>query len=102
MPLNPPPPTLAQPTQVYASIAGDVVVASAYSHELPNYGLSVGLSNYSAAYCVGLLVARRVLTKFGLADTYTGQVRQGGSSGSSSSCGQPALTQGGAGEGSGG
>lgn len=58
---------------VYASIAGDVVVAAAYSNELPEYGLSVGLTNYAAAYCVGLLVARRVLTKFGLADTYKGQ-----------------------------
>lgn len=33
----------------------------------------VGLSNYASAYCVGLLVARRVLTKLGLADTYKGQ-----------------------------
>jgi large subunit ribosomal protein L5e len=57
---------------VYATIAGDVVVAAAYAHELPEYGLSVGLTNYSAAYCVGLLCARRVLTKFGLADTYKG------------------------------
>lgn len=30
----------------------------------------VGLNNYSAAYATGLLLARRVLTKFGLADTY--------------------------------
>ncbi|GBF93315.1 60S ribosomal protein L5 [Raphidocelis subcapitata] len=58
---------------VYSSIAGDVVVAAAYAHELPKYGLGVGLKNYSAAYCVGLLLARRVLTKFGLADTYKGQ-----------------------------
>ncbi|GAX80180.1 hypothetical protein CEUSTIGMA_g7618.t1 [Chlamydomonas eustigma] len=57
---------------VYATIAGDVVVAAAYAHELPEYGLSVGLTNYAAAYCVGLLCARRVLTKFGLADTYEG------------------------------
>lgn len=57
---------------VYSSIAGDVVVAAAYSHELPQYGLKVGLTNYSAAYATGLLVARRVLTKFGLADTYKG------------------------------
>jgi ribosomal protein L18 len=58
---------------VYSSITGDVVVAAAYASELPNYGLKVGLANYSAAYCTGLLVARRVLTKFGLADTYVGQ-----------------------------
>jgi len=57
---------------VYASIAGDVVVAAAYAHELPEYGLKVGLTNYAAGYCVGLLLARRVLTKFGLADTYKG------------------------------
>ncbi len=54
----------------YATIAGDVVVAAAYSHELPRYGLKQGLTNYAAAYCTGLLLARRVLTKFGLADTY--------------------------------
>jgi ribosomal protein L18 len=35
----------------------------------------VGLNNYSAAYATGLLLARRVLTKFGLADTY--KVRAG-------------------------
>jgi large subunit ribosomal protein L5e len=58
---------------MYSSVAGDVVVAAAYASELPNYGLKVGLKNYSAAYCVGLLVARRVLTKFGLADAYVGQ-----------------------------
>lgn len=57
---------------VYASIAGDVVVAAAYAHELPKYGLKVGLSNWSAAYCVGLLCARRVLKKFGLDEAYTG------------------------------
>ncbi len=46
------------------------MVAAAYSHELTNYGLSVGLTNYSAAYATGLLVARRVLTKFNLAEHY--------------------------------
>lgn len=54
----------------YATIAGDIVVASAYAHELPHFGLKQGLTNYAAAYCTGLLLARRVLTKFGLADTY--------------------------------
>ena len=54
----------------YATIAGDIVVAAAYSHELPRYGLKNGLTNYAAAYATGLLLARRVLTKFGLADTY--------------------------------
>ncbi|URD80031.1 60S ribosomal protein, partial [Musa troglodytarum] len=33
---------------ISASIAGDLVLASAYSHELPRYGLEVGLTNYAA------------------------------------------------------
>eukprot|EP00803_Ostreobium_quekettii_P008048 evm.model.scf_1459.1 EVM.evm.TU.scf_1459.1 scf_1459:5533-8243(+) len=57
---------------VYAAIAGDVVVESAYAHELPKYGITLGLTNYAAAYCVGLLIARRVLKKFGLDKTYEG------------------------------
>lgn len=57
----------------YAKIEGDVVVTAAYSHELPNYGIKVGLTNYSAAYATGLLLARRLLTKFNLADKYPGQ-----------------------------
>lgn len=44
----------------YAKIEGDVIVCAAYSHELPKYGISVGLTNYAAAYCTGLLMARRV------------------------------------------
>eukprot|EP00892_Ulva_mutabilis_P006394 jgi/Ulvmu1/4126/UM019_0105.1 len=56
----------------YTTIQGDVIIAAAYSHELPEYGLKVGLTNYSAGYCVGLLIARRVLTKLGLAETYEG------------------------------
>lgn len=44
----------------YAKIEGDVVLAAAYSHELPQFGVTVGLTNYAAAYCTGLLLARRV------------------------------------------
>ena len=32
----------------YATLAGDIVVCAAYAHELPRYGLKVGLTNYSA------------------------------------------------------
>ena len=35
-------------------------MCAAYSHELPHYGVKVGLTNYAAAYCTGLLLARRV------------------------------------------
>ena len=47
-------------------MAGDVIIAAAYSHELPAFGLEAGLTNYAAAYATGLLLARRVLTKFEL------------------------------------
>jgi len=57
----------------YASVAGDVVVAAAESKELEKFGIKFGFTNYAAAYATGLLLARRVLTKFGLADTYKGQ-----------------------------
>merc|ERR1711908_271144 len=59
--------------QVMSSkIAGDVCHTAAYAHELPRYGLSVGLTNYSAAYCVGLLCARRLLKKYNLDDKFEG------------------------------
>jgi large subunit ribosomal protein L5e len=57
----------------YAKIEGDYIIASAYAHELPRYGVPVGLTNYSAAYCTGLLLARRLLSKYDLADKYPGQ-----------------------------
>ena len=44
----------------YSRIEGDKILCAAYSHELPNYGIKVGLTNYAAAYCTGLLLARRV------------------------------------------
>ena len=56
----------------YSKIAGDIVVCSAYAHELPRYGIKVGLTNYAAAYATGLLLARRHLAKLGLADAYVG------------------------------
>jgi large subunit ribosomal protein L5e len=58
---------------VYAKIVGDVTLCAAYAHELPRYGVKVGLTNYAAAYCTGLLLARRVLHKLNLGDTYKGQ-----------------------------
>jgi len=49
-----------------ADITHDVCMMAAYAHELPRYGVKVGLTNYSAAYCTGLLLARRVNAKLGL------------------------------------
>uniref|UniRef100_A0A7S2HBQ7 Large ribosomal subunit protein uL18 C-terminal eukaryotes domain-containing protein n=1 Tax=Helicotheca tamesis TaxID=374047 RepID=A0A7S2HBQ7_9STRA len=56
----------------YSLIDGDRILTSAYSSELDRYGLKVGLKNYAAAYCTGLLVARRLLQKVGLDDVYEG------------------------------
>lgn len=56
----------------YARIEGDVIVCAAYAHELPRYGVKVGLTNYAAAYCTGLLLARRLLKKFNLDSIYEG------------------------------
>ncbi|XP_038649770.1 60S ribosomal protein L5-A [Scyliorhinus canicula] len=58
----------------YAKIEGDIIVCAAYGHELPKYGIKVGLTNYAASYCTGLLLARRLLRKFGLDTIYEGQV----------------------------
>jgi large subunit ribosomal protein L5e len=57
---------------IYSRVAGDYVLASAYSHELKRYGLKVGLTNYAAAYATGLLLARRLLTNLKLADKFPG------------------------------
>jgi large subunit ribosomal protein L5e len=57
---------------VHAKAGGDHVVTAAYSHELPAFGMSVGLTNYAAAYATGLLVARRLLTKLGIAEKFPG------------------------------
>ncbi|KAK9480537.1 hypothetical protein V1514DRAFT_302579 [Lipomyces japonicus] len=57
---------------VSSTITGDIVFTAAYAHELPRYGIKHGLTNWAAAYAVGLLVARRALQKLGLDETYVG------------------------------
>jgi len=48
---------------IAADLTHDVVIASAYAHELIPYGITLGLTNYAAAYATGLLLARRVNKK---------------------------------------
>ena len=62
----------------YALVDGDRILCQATSRELARYGLKVGLKNYAAAYCTGLLVARRLLNKLGLDDTYEGNTEVDG------------------------
>jgi len=61
---------------VAADMDHDRVIACAYSHELPRYGVKAGLTNYAAAYCTGLLLARRVNKAFNL--NYEGQTEVDG------------------------
>jgi len=46
-----------------------LVLSSSYAHELPHFGVKVGLTNYAAAYCTGLLCASRALNILGLDKT---------------------------------
>jgi len=57
---------------------GDRILCQAQSTELGRYGLTVGLKNYSAAYCTGLLCARRLLQKVGLDELYEGNTEVDG------------------------
>lgn len=61
-----------------ANMVGDQVMCAAYSHELARYGLNVGLTNYAACYCTGLLLARRLLRKLKLDRFYPGKKRLDG------------------------
>lgn len=58
---------------IYSKIDGDVVRCAAYAHELPGFGLKVGLTNYAACYATGLLLARRLLKQFKLDTAYVGK-----------------------------
>jgi len=55
----------------FSDMTHDVCLASAYAHELKRYGVKLGLTNWAAAYCTGLLLARRVNEKLKL--DYVGQ-----------------------------
>jgi len=63
---------------VYARIVGDFVMTAAYSHELPRFGLPVGLTNYAACYATGLLLARRLLKNLKLDTQYEGKTKADG------------------------
>jgi large subunit ribosomal protein L5e len=57
---------------VHAEVGGDKILCSAHSGELVKHGLPVGLKNYAASYCTGLLLARRLLKQLDLDEVYTG------------------------------
>ena len=57
---------------ITSEINGDKVFVAAYAKELKRYGIEHGLTNWAAAYCTGLLLARRALSKLKLDETFTG------------------------------
>jgi large subunit ribosomal protein L5e len=57
----------------YATIKGDITVASADSLELRRFGITCGLANYAAAYATGLLLARRLLKDKKMDTAHVGQ-----------------------------
>lgn len=63
---------------IYSTIQGDRVLAQALSTELPKFGVSIGLKNYAAAYCTGLLLARRLLQQVGLDTAFVGKKEASG------------------------
>ena len=48
---------------ISSTIDGDLVKAQAQSTELKKFGITAGLTNYSASYATGLLCSRRLLAK---------------------------------------
>lgn len=57
---------------ITAELTGDKVFCAAYAHELKRYGITNGLTNWSAAYATGLLLARRALKKLDLDEDFAG------------------------------
>jgi len=57
---------------ISSEISGDKVFVAAYAHELKRYGITHGLTNWAAAYAVGLLIARRALKKLDLDEDFPG------------------------------
>jgi len=64
---------------ISSKIDHDEVLCVAHSSELARYGMPVGLKSYPAAYCTGLLLARRLLEKLSegkenkLSEVYVGE-----------------------------
>jgi large subunit ribosomal protein L5e len=55
---------------IFSTMTGDRVMCQASSEELKAHGLKAGLTNWSAGYCTGLLIARRLLAQVKLDGLY--------------------------------
>jgi large subunit ribosomal protein L5e len=63
---------------IYFTLTGDKVMCAADSSELKHHGLAAGLTNYAAAYCTGLLCARRLLAQKEMDKMFKGQEKVDG------------------------
>jgi len=59
----------------YSTLAGDVCMIQANSAELKRWGLTTAFTSYPVAYCTGLLVARRLLSKLGMDKMFEGAAK---------------------------
>uniref|UniRef100_M3YFY8 Large ribosomal subunit protein uL18 n=1 Tax=Mustela putorius furo TaxID=9669 RepID=M3YFY8_MUSPF len=60
--------------QIAYAHRGNMIACVAHAHEAPKCNMKVGLTNYTAVYCTDLLLACRLLSRFGM-DKYEGQVQ---------------------------
>ncbi|XDB49519.1 hypothetical protein AB1E18_003090 [Capra hircus] len=51
-----------------------MTACAVYAHELPKCGMKADLKNDATAYCSGLLLASRLLNRFGVDKIYEGHV----------------------------
>ena len=63
---------------IYATLKGDRTMTSADSAELKRFGITAGLTSYSAAYATGLLCARRLLKEKKMDTMFVGQTKVDG------------------------
>lgn len=60
---------------IFATLKGDRTMTSADSQELRRFGITAGLTSYSAAYATGLLCARRLLKEKKMDTMFVGQTK---------------------------
>ncbi|CAO2591636.1 60S ribosomal protein L5 [Lemmus lemmus] len=58
----------------YTLIEGDVIICAPYAQELPKYSVKAGPTKYATSYCTGLLLVRRLLSRFCMDTIYEDQV----------------------------
>lgn len=58
----------------YARVEGDMIVCAAYAHELSQYSVRTGPTDYVTACYTGLLLTHKLLNRFSMNKIYEGQM----------------------------